>query len=90
METGGWENKALKNKNHKIAYDGKIIEIDYVLPDRQFKVACMRISDNAKEEGYVLTPKGTLFKVARFGKTAEKITEPEEKIKALNLFEVQK
>ena len=52
-------------KHHVAAYNGKLVDIDYVNDaKREFMVACQRVVDNA-HAGFVLTPKGKVYSLTR-------------------------
>lgn len=65
--------------NHQIYYNGKIVDMGYVLnPKEQFKLGAMRISDNLgtdkkikETEGYIKTPNGKIYKVNSSSKSAK-------------------
>lgn len=75
-------------KHHVIAYNNKTVVINYVRKPREFVVACQRIMDNGAD-GYVLTPKGELFRVMQGSRIARPVKEDWEITEAMKLFEVR-
>lgn len=77
------------NKHHVAAYNGKTVLMDYVPANREFVLACMRIQDNGAS-GYVLTPKGKIFRVTQGKRLAILLQDADafavEKAAALLLF----
>src|SRR3990172_4040324 len=53
-----------KPEHHLAAYNDKLVEVVQDNPRDEFRLACMRVRDNANA-GYVLTPKGELFALSR-------------------------
>jgi hypothetical protein len=58
---------------HLAIYNGRVVPMDYVSdPKNQFKLAAMRVRDNATE-GYVLTPALEVFHISRASKMARRV-----------------
>ena len=74
--------RLLKSESVLIAYNNKIVPIDYVEgKDRQFKIGAMRIQDNlctggyTDTIGYLKTKDGKIFVVERGKKLAKELKE---------------
>ena len=63
-------------KHHAVLYNGKIVIIDYVDKPREFKIGCMRVSDNLStgDVGFIKTPKSEYFIISNSCRSAKKLT----------------
>ncbi len=61
-------------KHHTAEYNGKVVIMDYVKPEEEFRYACMRIVDNGAS-GIVTTLDGKRYEISRSQRKAKLITE---------------
>ncbi len=74
--------------SHHIAfYSGGIVRMGYVAKKDQFRFACLRVKDNAGE-GYVITPKGQVYRIEKSSRMAKLVGGGEAKLVLDSLAEL--
>ena len=64
--------------HHLVAYNDKLVSMRYIETVKdQFKYAGMRVHDNSAPEGFIITPKGEVFRVTRGRRMAIRLDEVE-------------